>query len=153
MSTLPAGCPESHNHLPSWEGEKPPDTSPPPWTIQSPPAPTVNLPLPSAPRGFPRSRVLVPITQEAGTRPHSGALLCAFAAVHTNSPAGFLLLWIQKRGPAPNGGACLGQESQVAHPSSALSTPKPSQGRKRKKEASYLSRVAFVWFAEKRRCP
>lgn len=59
----------------------------------------------------------------------------------------------RKREHAPHREGSPGQGWRVAHPSSAPSTPKPSQGNKRKKEVSYLSRVAFVWFAEMRRCP
>ena len=88
---------------------------------------------------------------EAGA--HSGSLLCQLTGIHTNPPAGFLLLWIQEPEPTPHGEGGPGQGGQVAHPNPAPSTPKPSQGNKRKKEVAYLWRVVFVWFAETRRCP
>lgn len=100
-----------------------------------PPRQSSHSPLPSAPTDFPGPgtwcprRVLLP--PEA--RAHSGSLLCELTGVHTNPPAGFLLLWIQESEPAPHGEGGPGQVGQVAHPSPALSTPKPSRGTKERR--------------------
>lgn len=64
------------NRLSSREGEELPNI--PSQAIPSPPP--VNLPLLSAP----------------GAGAHSGSILCAFAGVHTNPPARFLLFWTQE---------------------------------------------------------
>lgn len=86
-----------------------------------------------------------------GRRP-LGSVLRAFAGVTPILTPASRSFGHRKPERAPQGEGSPGHGWRVAHPTSVPSTPKPSQGNKRKK-VSYLSRVAFVWFAEMRRCP
>lgn len=55
---------------------------------------------------------------------HSGSLLCQLTGIHTNPPAGFLLLWLQEPEPTPHGEGGPGQGGPG--PRGAGGTPQPS---------------------------
>lgn len=136
-----AGCPPSHNHLPSWEREELPNI--PTQTMQS--LPPVNVSLPSATRDFPARRVLAPVPQAPTPAPSSEP---SRAGIHTNPPASFF--------PYRNGNPLLMQREVWAeagrwHTPAQLPAPPNPPGEQKEEEGGlpFEGRLCLVCRDEK----
>lgn len=136
VSTL-AECPQLHKHQWSWEEQEHPNIS---TQINQPPT-LGNVPLPSAPRDYPKRRVLAPSAPEGSLPWGQCPLWLPLLRVHRyshQSSRRFLTPLDRKTCPRSSWRGGSGSREAGAHPSSASSTPKPFQGDKRKKEVAYL---------------